>query len=319
MGAAVVEPAVAERSRHVKRAVRAAGAGLVAVAGSTLMTRLLLDSSACQDAPGYGCLGYALLWSYLLPVLNFLLTWPALRVLAVRPSWPTALLGTGIGWYLVHGIDAARWLPGDTQYVQAALYTGAFLLASWFTQSRRPLWPRAAVALVLVLLMPLDSLAATQLTRSRQNHELADAGVPLLGPRLPAGYHLDGVGTTGSAATREVTFHYRISPDSLGKGANTMDELRQEIQVTVGPVQPGFTPPSHCAALTNVHPVPSPACSPVAPGVWRWSNYDHVKYFTRVGDAVAVLQARTPPVSSAVLRELAGTMRVRPPSYFTGG
>jgi hypothetical protein len=98
-----------------------------------------------------------------------------------------------------------------------------------------------------------------------------------------------------------------------------MDELHQEIQVTVGPVQPGFTPPSHCAALTSVYPVPSPACTLVAPGVWRWSKYQYVEYFTRVGDAVAVVQARTPPVSDAVLRELAGTMRVRTPSYFTGG
>ncbi|MER6406225.1 hypothetical protein ABT269_22455 [Streptomyces viridosporus] len=287
--------------------------------GSALVTRLLLGSSACQDAPGYGCLGYAVLWSYLLPVLNFLLTWPVLRVLVVRPAWLTALLGTGIGWYLVRGIDAVRWLPGGTQYVQVALCTAAFAVAAWFTQSRRPLWPRATVALGLVLLMPLDSLATTQIARSRQNNELADAGVPLLGPQLPAGYHLNGAGTTRSTTADDATFYYRISPDSLGTGANTMDELHQEIQVTVGPVQPGFTPPSRCAALTNVYPVPSPACSPVAPGVWRWSNYDYVQYFTRIGDAVAVLQARTPPVSSAVLRELAGTMRVRPPSYFTGG
>jgi hypothetical protein len=319
MGTAVVEPAVAKRSRYVKRAAQAAGVGLVAVASFALLTRLLLNSSACKDAPGYDCLGYALLWSYLLPVLNFLLTWPALRVLAVRPAWLTALLGTGIGWYLVRGIDAARWLPDGTPYVQAALCTVSFAVAAWLTQSRRPLWPRAAVALALVLLAPLDSLATNQLARSKQNNELADAGVPLLGPQLPAGYHLNGAGTTGSTATHEVTFYYRISPDSLGKGANTTDELRQEIQVTVGPIQPGFTPPSHCAALTNVYPVPSPACSPVAPGVWRWSNYDYVQYFTRVGDTVAVLQARTPPVSSAVLRKLASTMRVRPPSYFTGG
>ncbi|MER7057489.1 hypothetical protein [Streptomyces sp. NPDC000351] len=284
-----------------------------------LATWLLLDSSACQDAPGSGCIGYAVLWLYLLPVLYFLLTWPALRVLAVRPAWLTALLGTGIGWYLVRGIDPLWWLPGGTPYVQASLCTAAFAVAAWFTQSRRPLWPRAAVAVGLVLLMPLDSLATTQVARSKQNDELADAGVPLLGPQLPMGYHLNGAGTTGSTTADNVTFYYRISPDSLGKGATTMEEIHQEIQVHVGPVQPGFTPPSHCAALTSVSPVPAPVCSPVAPGVWRWSNYDYVQYFTRVGDAVAVLQARTPPVSSDVLLELASSMRVRPPSYFTGG
>lgn len=265
MGAALVEPAAVERSRYVKRAAQTAGVGLVAVAGSVLATWLLLDSSACRNAPGYGCLGFAVLWSYLLPFLNFLLAWAALRLLGIRPAWLTALLGTGIGWYLVRNIKAFQWLPGGTQYVQPALCVAAFALAAWFTQSRRPLWPRAAVALALVLLMPLDSFATTRHVRSEQDNELADARVPLLGPQLPAGYHLSGVGTSGSTAEDEATFHYRISPDSLS-GADTMDELHQEIQVIVGPVQPGFTPPAHCAALTSVYPVPSPACTPVAPG-----------------------------------------------------
>ncbi|WP_189969929.1 hypothetical protein [Streptomyces violascens] len=53
--------------------------------------------------------------------------------------------------------------------------------------------------------------------------------------------------------------------------------------------------------------------------MWRWSRYQYVEYFTRVGDAVAVIEARTPPVSDAVLRELAVTMRVRTPPYFSGG
>lgn len=318
MGTAPVEATAVKRSRHGKRAARAAGVGLASVSVSALATWLLLDSDACRNAADYGCLGFVIVWSYLLPSLNFLLTWPALRLVGIRPAWLTALIGTGIGWYLVRNIEALQWLPGGTRYVQPVLCVAAFALAAWITQSRRPLWPRAAVALALVLLMPLDSLATTQHVRSRQDNELAGARVPLLGPRVPAGYHLNGVGTSGSAAEVEATFFYRISPDSLS-GAETMDELRQEIQVTVGPVQPGFTPPSHCAALTSVYPVPSPACTPVAPRVWRWSKYEYVKYFTRVGDAVAVIQARTPPVSDTVLRNLADSMRVRTPSYFTGG
>ncbi|MEV8039002.1 hypothetical protein [Streptomyces sp. NPDC086182] len=318
MGTVLVEPAAVERSRHVKRAAQAAGVGFVSVAGSLLATWLLLDSSACRNAPDYGCLGFALEWSYVLPFLNFLLTWALLRLLGLRPAWLTALLGTGIGWYLVRNIDAFQWLPGGTQYVQPVLCVGAFALAAWFTQSRRPLWPRAAVALSLVLLMPFDSFATTQHVRSELDNELADAGVPLLGPQLPAGYRLNGVGTTGATAEQQATFYYRISPDSTSD-AGTMDDLHQEIQVIVGHVQPGFTPPSHCAALTGDYPVPSHACTPVAPGVWRWSKYDYVDYFTRVGDTVAVLQARTPPTSDAVLRDLAGTMRVRASSYFTGG
>ncbi|WP_328314881.1 hypothetical protein OG432_34460 [Streptomyces sp. NBC_00442] len=278
---------------------------------------LLLDSSACRNAQGYGCLGLAVVWAYAVGVLSLVFSWTALRLVNVRPAWLTALLGVGIGWYVPWSSRGSGWLPGESWLAQSALYVAAFALAAWFTQSRRPLWPRAAVTLALVLLMPLGSLAATQTAQSRQNSELAAAGVPLLGPNLPAGYYMNGVGTIGSSAEMQPTFYYRFTPDRLRKGADTMDELHQEIQVVVGPVQPGFTPPSHCAALTSVYPVPSPACTPVAPGVWRRSNYDYVEYFTRVGDAVAVVQANTPPVSEAVLRNLATTMRVRTPSYFS--
>ncbi|MCX5387360.1 hypothetical protein [Streptomyces sp. NBC_00083] len=210
----------------------------------------------------------------------------------------------------------ARWAYDGTFFLQFAIYVGAFGLAAWFTQSRRPLWSRAVVAFGLVLLMPLGTLASAQATRNSQDSELAAAHVPLLGPDLPDGYYMNGVGTTGSGNDGTRTFFYRLTPESLRRGANTMDELHQEIQVIVGPVQPGFTPPAHCTALTSVYPLPSPACPQVAPGVWRSANYQYVEYFTRVGDAVAVIQATTPPVSDSVLRELATTMRVRTPSYF---
>ncbi|MER6573840.1 hypothetical protein ABT288_48890, partial [Streptomyces sp. NPDC001093] len=126
MGTALVEPVAVKRSRHVKRAAQAAGVGLAAVASSVLATWLLLDSSACQNAPGYGCLGFAVLWSYLVPFLTFLLTWAALRILEIRPAWLTALLGTGIGWYLVRSINVVRSLPGGTQYIQPALDVVSF-------------------------------------------------------------------------------------------------------------------------------------------------------------------------------------------------
>ncbi|MFI7382201.1 hypothetical protein [Streptomyces sp. NPDC049813] len=194
---------------------------------------------------------------------------------------------------------------------------GAFALAAWCTQTRRPLWPRAAAALALVLLMPLDSLASTQLAHHRQSTELARAGVPLLAPNVPDGYHLEGVGTSGTVPCSRPTFYYRIAPDDAGQHADSMEELHRVIQVVVGPRLPNFMPPSHRAALTSVSPVPAPACTPVAPGVWRWSRYDFLWYFTRVGDAVAVVEARTPPVSSALLRSIASRMRVRPPAYFS--
>ncbi|WP_432104421.1 hypothetical protein [Streptomyces sp. bgisy091] len=316
MGAAVTEPRTV-RAGQAKRAARAVAAGVLAVAAAWVSMWLVVNSSACRSAPGFGCLGYALWWSYLLPVLVFGLTWPVLRLLAVRPAWLTALLGTGIGGYLLWCLDSLQWLPNGTLLLQAALCAGAFALAAWFTQSRRPRWPRAAAALALVLLMPLDSFASTQLAHHKQSTKLAHAGVPLLGPDVPDGYHLEGVGTSGTAHSSQRTFYYRIAPDDAGQHADSMEELRRIIQVVVGPRLPNFTPPSHCAALTNVYPVPAPACTPIAPGVWRSSRYDFVTYFTRVGDAVAVVQARTPPVSSALLRSIASSMRVRPTAYFS--
>ncbi|MFG2440721.1 hypothetical protein [Streptomyces sp. NPDC048508] len=318
MSTALVEPAGAERSASVKRAARAAGGGLASVTGTLLATWLLLDSSACRNVPDYGCLGIAVVWFHVSPVLTFLLAWPVLRFLDVRPAWLTALLGTGVGWYLVWKTETVQWLPDGARYVQLVLCAAAFALAAWFTKSRAPLWPRVAAALALVLLMPLDSLATTQLEQNRQDNELAAAGVPLLGPRVPAGYHLNGAGAVKATTEGDATFYYRISPDNLS-GADTMDDLQREIQVTVGPLQPSFRPPTHCTALTGDFPPPSPACRPVAPGVWRSSKYDYVDYFTRVGDTVAIIRARTPPVSDTALRELAGSMRVRSPSYFSGG
>ncbi|MGW2955236.1 hypothetical protein [Streptomyces eurythermus] len=316
MSAAVTEPP-AVRARQAKRAARAAAAGVVAVATAGLSMRLVVNSSACRSAPGFGCLGYALWWSYLLPVLVFGLTWLVLRLLAVRPAWLTALLGTGVGWYLLWCLDSLRWLPHGTLLLQAALCAGVFALAAWCTQSRRPLWPRAAAALALALLMPLDSFASTQLAHHKQSTELTHAGVPLLGPHIPDGYHLEGVGTSGTVHSSQPTFYYRIAPDDAGQHAGSMEELHRVVQVVVGPRLPNFTPPSHCAALTSVYPVPAPTCTPVAPGVWRWSRYDSVEYFARVGDAVAVVEARTPPVSSTLLRNIASSMRARPPAYFT--
>ncbi|MGW1867585.1 hypothetical protein ACWCPS_18695 [Streptomyces mauvecolor] len=272
-----------------------------------------------KKAQGYGCLGIALLWSYVVPVLLFFFSWTALRLVNVRPAWLTALLGIGIGWYVSWSTHLTEWVHDGATYVQLALCMGAFALAAWSTQSSRPLWPRAAVALVLLLLMPIGSFASTQAKQSRQSNELAAAHVPLLGPNVPTGYYLNGAGATGSSGGNDPTFFYRLTPDNLRRGANTMDELHQEIQVIVGPVQPGFTPPSHCAALTSSYPTPSPACSQVTPGVWRSANYQYVEYYTRVGDAVAVIQATTPPVNESVLRELATTMRVRTPSYFPTG
>ncbi|QMU68060.1 hypothetical protein [Streptacidiphilus sp. P02-A3a] len=312
------EPVAAERAGGpLRRVLSAAGVGVVAGTGLQLLTTLLLESPSCRDASGYGCLGVALIWSYVVMVLNFLLTWAALRVLRIAPASLTALLGTGLYWYLPHIVTVLRLLPGGPTWVELILRAGAFALAAWGTLPRGSLLPRAAAAVALVLLVPLNSAAETRASQSSQDSDLTASHIPLLGPQFPTNWHLEGVGT--ETLGTDTTFYYRVSPDFPGKGAVTMAQMQQQVQVFVGAVQPGFTPPSHCTALTSGTPLPSPACAPVAPGVWRHADYQYVEYFARVGDTVAVIQGVTPAVSESFLRELAVSMRVRTPSYFTGG
>ncbi|MGW2477828.1 hypothetical protein [Streptomyces sp. NPDC001665] len=68
--------------------------------------------------------------------------------------------------------------------------------------------------------MSLDSFASTQLAHHKQSTELTHAGVPLLGPDIPDGYHLEGVGTSGTVHSSQPTFYYRIAPDDTGQHAD---------------------------------------------------------------------------------------------------
>ncbi|MFC1436698.1 hypothetical protein ABUW04_00375 [Streptacidiphilus sp. N1-10] len=305
------------RWRPSGRTLRAAGAGLGLMVALFLAEWLLDSSSACRNAPGWGCLGVAVLWDDATPFVLFLGAWAVLRVLGVRPAWLTALLGTGLSWYLLRYLTAVNsipWLPGDVSWARFVLPTAAFALAAWFTASLRPWLPRVAAVVALALVVPVNAYAVSQIATSQENGVLSASPLPLLGPRVPGGYHIEGAGT--ETITGPV-FFYRLAPD--GQTASTMAELQREIQVTVAPVQPRFTPPSHCAAVNSTYPVPAPACIAVAPGVWRSGNSQYVSYYVRVGDTVADIQATSPPVSAAVLTAIAQSMSVRQPSYFTGG
>ncbi|MGW2837739.1 hypothetical protein ACWCWD_08060 [Streptomyces sp. NPDC001493] len=278
---------------------------------------LLLSSSACRNASGWGCVGVILLWRNAIPLVLFLGGWALLRVAGVRPAWLTALLGTGLSWYLLRYLtvlDSVSWLPGGIGWGRFVWPIAAFAIAAWFTASLRPRLPRVAVAAALALVVPVNTFADSQITEARQDRLLSASPVPLLGPWVPSGYHIEGVGTKD---TTEPAFYYRLAPN--GRHATTMAELEREIQVTVAHVQPQFTPPSHCAAINSAYPVPAPACTAAAPGVWRSGNAQYVSYYVRVGDTVADIQATSPPVSTAVLTAIARSMSVRQPSYFTGG
>ena len=202
---------------------------------------LLFSSSACRNAPGWGCVGVAMLWDDATPFMLFLGGWAVLRVLGVRPAWLTALLGTGLSWYLLRYLTAVNslpWLPGGVSWVRFVLPTAAFALAAWFTASLRPWLPRVAVVVALALVVPVNAFAVSQITDSREDSALSAIPVPLLGPQVPSGYHIEGVGTETVASP---IFFYRLAPD--GQHATTMAELQRGIQVTVAPVQPQFTPP----------------------------------------------------------------------------
>lgn len=299
------------------RTLRAAGVGLGLMVAMFLTEWLLLSSSVCRNAPGWGCLGVVVLWGDATPFVLFLGGWAVLRVLGVRPAWLTALLGAGLSWYLLRYLTAVNslpWLPGDVSWVRFVLPPAAFALAAWFTASPRPWMPRVAAVVALALVVPVNTFAVARITDSQQASALSASPVPLLGPQAPSGYHIEGVGTE---TITDPTFYYRLAPD--GPHATTTAGLQREIQVTVAPVQPQFTPPSHCAAVDSTYPVPAPACTAVAPGVWRSGNSQYVSYYVRVGDTVADIQATSPPVSAAVLTAIAQSMSVRQPSYFTGG
>lgn len=306
-----------EPRRAARRTLRAAGVGLGLVVALFLAKWLLVSSSACRDAPGWGCLGVGVLWRDAIPFVLFFGGWASLRVAGVRPAWLTALVGTGLSWYLLRYltvVNSVSWFLGNVSWVQFVLPIAGFALAAWFTASLHPWLPRMAVAAALALVVPMNTFAASQITESRQESALSASQVPLLGPRVPSGYHIEGVGTQTTTAP---TFHYRLALD--GRQATTMAELNREIQVSVAHVQPRFTPPSHCAAINSTYPVPAPACTAVAPGVWRSGDSQYVSYYVRVDDTVADIQATSPPVSPAVLTAIARSMRVREPSYFAGG
>jgi hypothetical protein len=135
------------------RTLRAAGVGLGLMMALFLAERLLVSSSACRNAPGWGCVGVVVLWGDATPFVLLIVGWPVLRMLGVRPAWLTALLGVGLSWYLLRyltAMDTLPALPGGVSWVRFALPTAAFALAAWFTASGRPWLPRVATVVALV-------------------------------------------------------------------------------------------------------------------------------------------------------------------------
>ncbi len=311
------QPKAGQKPGHGGRVLLAAGVGVLAAVVLLVLTRLLVSSASCRDAPGYGCLGVYVLWSETSVVLTFPLAWILLLALRIRTAWLVALLGTGLCWYLTYALPVLQQPFGGLQNLRFAVGAMAFALAAWAVRPRPQLWPRAATAVGLVLLMPINSFASTLVSRANQDSQLTASHVLLLGPQVPAGYELGNGGTEPN--TLGTTFSYVVSPHFPGKGAVTMAQLNQQITVTVGPALPQFTPPTHCTALTDVFPPPEPACTAVIPGVWLSARAHYDQYFVRVGDYVAVVAAFVPQASTAALREVATTLKPRDPSYFAGG
>ncbi|TKS96300.1 hypothetical protein [Streptomyces lasalocidi] len=229
--------------------------------GLFLAEWLLVSSSACRNAPGWGCVGVVVWWGDATPFVLLIVGWPVLRMLGVRPAWLTALLGAGLSWYLLRHLTAAASLPvlpGGINWVQFALPTAAFALAAWLTASLRPWLPRVALVVALALVVPVNTFAVSKVNDSRQNAALSATSVPLLGPQVPSGYHIEGVGTEALTAP---TFYYRLAPD--GQDATTMAELQREIQVFVAPVQPQFTPLRTAPRSTPAIPSQPPPVPPL--------------------------------------------------------
>jgi hypothetical protein len=270
--------------------------------------RAALTSSTCRNAPGYGCMGLFFLWYFAAPILMFGISWGLLRLLGVRPAWQAALLGVLTG-ALLSRVGLTTSTLSTFSYSLAIVYAVAFALATFLTRSRTgPLW-RLGIVAALVLLLPISQQIARHRAAEGRDDELARSPVPLLAPTVPAHYRLLDDTVVGDR------LDYVIVPDHPG-GPDAPDG---DISVYVGPVQPGFDPPTRCPAETAASPVPDMRqCTPVRAGVWRWTAAHYVDYITRVGNTVAVTEAPVPEIPENVLVAIATSMRVRPRSYFPG-
>ncbi len=284
--------------------------GMAAVVGlglgiAWLSLGYLIGSGVICSNRGWSCLGFALVGYYATPVLSVLLGWPLLRWAGVRPAWPVALTAPIAMWGLhsLLRITIGLSLPGLVAVVAAGYGVAALATAP------RLRWPwRASVAVAVVALIPLATLADTLRVASATKDRLVAYGHPLFGPDLP-GYRIQVADATSGT---DPHFYYRLRARDRQTQDSSM--LAVEIEVTQRTTPPRFNPPTDCWSEPTQPSVPPHSCVPIAKDAWKIS--DSRVYIVRRGDQVLTFRPGREIPESDVL-DAVSSLRERSPDYFT--
>lgn len=296
--------------RHALRAA-AVGGGLTAL--WIVIVWVAYTSPVCQ---GTWTCGILLIFGYwAIPAVGAVVAWPVMRWVGVRPAWLIVLVGAVVAMLGVMARDGFGFSPTLTSPWLAPIVAVAYAVAAWVVVARVPLQWRVLPLVLALLPWPVVELTAGARAASAQQQELVRAGVPLLGPDLPAGYVVRRAGTEGG--TQRELF-YRLEPASIGTTPDLTTEENNTIWVIVAPTSPTFAPPDRCtvAGTTGTQDY-RPPCPQVADNVWRWNNGDYVSYFVRKGDVMVAVERTSANVPEDLLKGITRTLAPRDPSYFT--
>lgn len=290
----------------------AVGGGLTAL---WLVIAYVSSATVCRSS--WSCVIVLVYGYWAIPAVGAVLAWPAARWAGLRPAWLVALLGGVLGLAGLRAGDSFGLSPMLTSLWLVPIVAAAFVVAAWVVVTRIPLAWRVMLLVVALLPLAVAELTVGIRAASAQQDTLAQAGVPLYGPDVPAGFRIRNAGTIGYGEHR---FFYRVEPTAIGTKPDPATEDEASIRVTVAPVSPDFAPPDHCTfAGSPAEGEHAPPCPSVGDNMWRWSNSDYVTYFVRRGDVGVQVERHSDKVSEDMLRDVARTLAVRDPSYFTAG
>ncbi|QUQ66253.1 hypothetical protein [Kutzneria sp. CA-103260] len=277
----------------------------------TASTTVCRNSWTCAIVLIYGY------WA--MPAIGALVAWPVTRWAGLRPAWLVALLGSGIGLAGLFARDSFGFQPTLTSPWLVPIEAIGFVVAAWVVVTRIPLVWRALLLVLVLLPLPVAELTAGIRANSAKQDTLAQAGVPLYGPDVPAGYQIRFAGNIGYG---EHKFFYSIEPTAIGTKPDPNTEDETSVRVTVAAVSPSFAPPDHCTFTGSIAEGDRvPPCPSVGTDMWRWNSKDgsYVSYFVRRDGVGVEIERHSDKVPEDILRGIARTLAVRDPSYFTGG
>ena len=180
------------------------------------------------------------------PAIGALVAWPLTRWAGVRPAWLIALFGAVVGVSGMRAGDSLGLAPTLTSPWLVLIVAVAYAVAAWVVVARIPMIWRVLLLVIALLPLPVAELTAGVRVANAEQNVLAQAGVPLLGPDVPAGYRIRNAGTEGSY---QRGFFYSLEPAAIGTTPDPATEDKAAIRVVVAPVSPTFAPPNRCTVV----------------------------------------------------------------------